>query len=460
MAEQTNNNQNSTPSKTRKPRRSNKQKAEDQFDFNAKPKSLEKFFSEVIEQQRENVEIELHLDVEERITDGYTERIESFVEFSNLTKDEKKSKSTDLIADINAITDIAIAKKLWTSTPESEKTAVESQKYLRTLDVQLPKAVNIAVDQVGKVTTEDWVCRIKHNSLTIDRFLFRALQQAAHDTSFYDRHLSNSFADEVEKKKFLEQDVAKLFTSSLDSVEFLREYSTTILDEIMSRPFEVKVGTQDHIITVCYPQLKFIDDDKIDRESIIKWMSTLTVNHPNWETAADAAILRLVNLPWLEKRDKPLKDLDPVFRDSIWKDRKLNQVLEQLKLQHLDDYKKLKVRNRISDFLFWYQKMTVPTFKRMFNMSTMSMSSSFGSKAQLIVSSDFEKSKKLTGEFFTVAPSAEGSSYFRLKEKGSIVQNMIYGFTRAIKLKENYKYRLNGSPSSIKASNIASDLRE
>jgi hypothetical protein len=96
----------------------------------------------------------------------------------------------------------------------------------------------------------------------------------------------------------------------------------------------------------------------------------------------------------------------------------------------------------------------------MFNMSTMSMSSSFGSKAQLIVSSDFEESKKLSGTFLSVAPSAEGSSYFRLKEKGSIVQNMIYGFTRAITLKENYKYRLNGSPSSIKASNIASDLRD
>jgi hypothetical protein len=319
MAEQTSNNQNSTPRSGRKPRRSNKQKAEDQFDFNAKPKSLEKFFSEVIEQQRENVDIDLHLDVEERITDGYTERIESFVEFSNLTKDEKKVKSTDLIADINAITDIAIAKKLWTSTPESEKTAVESQKYLRTLDVQLPKAVNIAVDQVGKVTTEDWVCRIKHNSLTIDRFLFRALQQAAHDSMFLDRHLSNSFSDAEEKTKFLNQDVSRLFTSSLDSVNFLREYSMTIIDSIMSRPFVVKIGTQNHEITVCYPQLKLIDDDKTDRASIIKWMSILTVNHPDWETAADAAILRLVTLPWLEKRDKPMKDLDPIFLDSIGK---------------------------------------------------------------------------------------------------------------------------------------------
>jgi hypothetical protein len=450
----------STPEKKKNRRRSNKMKAEEQFDVNAKPKTLEKFFSDVIEDQRENVEIELHLDVDQRITDGFTDRIETFVEYSSISADKTDDEIKARVSNINSITDVAIAKKLWTATPESERTNVEPLKYLRNMDIQLPKSINIAVDQLGKVTDDEWICRIKHNSLTIERYLVRALQFTSDDPKFFDSNFRDSFQDDDEVKKFLGLDVSKIFTTSNDSVAFLREYAQSVLTVIMNKTFEVRIGQNDHIINVSYPKLEFGKTEAEDRQNIIDWMALLSVNHPDWELAADAAILRLINLPWLKRKKDKLTDLDPIFTESIWKDRTLEEVFKNLDLTHLDEFKKLKVRNSVQDFLFWYQKKSVPLFKRMFNMSTMSSSSSFGAKAQLIVLSDFTKLKKSTGEFYTVANGAEGSSYFRLKEKGSIVQNMIYGFTRSIKISENYKYRTNGSPSSIKSSNIAGDMRD
>jgi len=320
--------------------------------------------------------------------------------------------------------------------------------------------MNIAIDQLGKVTDEEWICRIKYNSLTIERFLVRSLQRAIDDTKFLERNLESYFEDEDELNTFSNLSTGRVFSTSLDSVNFLRDYAETALKTIMSYTFEVKIGENEDIISVSYPQMTFGKNEDEDRKNIIAWMNKLSVNHPDWEKAADAAILRLVNLPWLKRKDRPLKELDEIFVDTIWQNRKMSDVFKNLGLQHLEDFKKLKIRNAISDFLFWYQKQTVPLFKRMFNMTTMSMASAFGSKSQLIVSSNFVDQKKVTGTFSNVSNGAEGSSYFRLKDKGSIVQNMIYGFTRAISIHENYKYRTNGSPNSIKASNISSDLKD
>lgn len=448
-----------TEKKPNRRRRSNKQKAEDQFDATAAPRTLEKFFSEPIEEQRENVDIELHLDIDERITDGYDDKIDAYLEMQPFDDAKAHRISTYRINDLEALTNIAIAKKLWTATPDSERTSVDHLKYLRTYDIVLPKSVNVAIDHLGKVTDEDWICRIKWNALTIQRYLFRGLQKSSRDKDFADTYLVKI----EDKESFQNQDVSKLINTSQDSVIWIREYAETSLKQIMKHEFEVKVGQANDKITVCYPRLEFENDYDKDRLSIIAWMKKITVNHPDWKLALDAAILRLTNAQWLENRRAKLSTLDPIFDNTPWKDRTLTETFSDTGITHIDDHKKISLRDMCGSFLFHYQKVTLPFLKRIINTSTASNSSSFGSKAQLIVlngAENFETVKKRSRSTLNVSTGAEGSSYFRLKDKSSIVHQLTYGFTRAVSLRENYKYRTNGNPNAIKSSNISSDLRD
>jgi hypothetical protein len=440
-------------------RRTNKQKAEDQFDASAAPRTLEKFFSEPIEEQRENVDIELHLDIDERITDGYDDKIDAYLEMQPFDEAKTRKISTSRISDLEALTNIAIAKKLWTATPDSERTSVDHLKYLRTYDIILPKSVNVAIDHLGKVTDDEWICRIKWNALTIERYLFRGLQKSSHDKDFSDTYLVKI----EDKDKFRHQDVSKLFNSSQQSVIWIREYAKNVLNDIMKKEFEVKIGTANDKIIVSYPRLEFSEDVDKDKLSIVAWMKKITVNHPDWQLALDAAILRLTDSEWLEKRKTKLSLLDPIFENTPWKDRTLTDTFKDTGINHIEDHKAVNLRDMCGSFLFHYQKVALPFYKRIINTSNAGSSSSFGSKAQLIVLNgpdNFETVKKRSRSVMNVSTGAEGSSYFRLKDKSSIVHQLTYGFTRAVSLRENYKYRTNGNPNAIKSTNISSDLRD
>jgi len=439
-------------------RRSNKEKAESQFDSSAPPKTLEKFFSEVIEEKRENVDIELHLDIDDRLIDGYDEKIESFVELQPFTEE----KSLPLIArrqqDLKAMCNVAIAKKLWTATPDSEKTQVEHLKYLRNYNVDLPKSINIAVDHLGKITEEEWICRIKWNSLTIERFLFRAIISASYNSDFADTYLQIK-----DKDAFQQIDVDSVITTSNDSVQWLRDRSKIVLKDIMSKEFEVKIGTGNDRIKVCMPQLEFSKDVEVDRANVIAWMNKITVNHVNWETAIGAAIIRLITPQWIERRKSKLSDIDDMFIDTLWKDVTISKIFKDLKIYHIQDIEGFKLRDATGSFLFYYQKKSLPFFKRIFNISSANQSSSFGSKSQLIVltgKNNYRILDKRATKLNLVGSSAEGSSYFKVKDKSAIVHQMIYGFTKSLEISENYKYRTNGSPDSIKSTNLSSDFRE
>lgn len=439
-------------------RNKNKNKAEFQFDRSAAPKTLEKFFSEIIEEERENVDIELHLDIDERLIDGYDDRLESFMELQPVAEEQQAVLTKMRIYDLQAMTNIAVAKKLWNSTPTSEKTAVESLKYLRNFEVSLPKSTNIAIDHLGKITTEEWICRIKWNALTISRFLFRAIQCAVQDVKFQKQYLAD--IENEEMTSFMKTDVGNLILTNNDSVAWIRDFAKSGLQTVMQHEFEVKVNQVD--ITVCYPQLKFHSNRDEDATAVKEWMSKLTINHPDWETAADVAICRLTELNWIENRRSTMSELDPIFAGTIWKDRVFADVLKNLGIIHISDFPSINIRNLTSNFTHHYQKMALPIFKRVFNMTESSKGSEFGSMAQLITlrGDDFTKVKKRFTNLFLTKNSIEGSSLFKVKDKSAIVQNMVYGFAKNVEVKENYKYRLNGNPNAIKATNIGNDFKE
>lgn len=458
LKEQPSKNDQTSRTGRRRGRRSNKEKAEAQFDSSAAPKTLEKFFSEVIDQDRENVDIELHLDIDERLIDGYDDKIETYIELQPYDDDKSDKMSNARVQDLSAMSNLAIAKKLWSATPESERTSVDHLKYLRNYTVDLPKAMNIAIDHLGKVTDDEWICRIRWNSLTIERFIIRSLQQASKDPDFANVYLTNI----TNKEEFQSLDVGRIINSSEDSVLWLRDYAEQALDNIMTREFTVKIGDGNDEIAVCLPQLRFTDDDNVDRANIIIWMNKINVNYPQWKFAINAAILRMINAQWIEQRNVKLKDLDPIFDGSLWKNLTIHDIFNDMNLTHMKDVEGLKLRDQSSSFLFYYQKKSLPLLKRVFNMSTANQSSSFGSKAQLInmEAKNFEYRTKKNRKLLLVKNAPEGSSFFRLKDKSSIVHQMIFGFTRKVRVQENYKYRLNGSPESIKSSNSFSDSRE
>jgi len=444
--------------KRRGRRRSNKEKAESQFDSTAPPKTLEKYFSEVIDEDRENVDIELHLDIDDRLIDGYDDKIETFVELQPYSDDKSTNLTTQRTSDLFAMSNLAIAKKLWTSTPDSERTSVDHLKYLRNYNVDLPKAMNIAIDHLGKITDEEWICRIRWNSLTIERFIFRGLQKASFNSDFATTYLPKI----TNLDAFQKIDVSKVFTSSNESVLWLRDYAEKALTDIMTREFKVTVGDAQDEILVCLPQLRFTNDYDQDRVNILNWMGKLNVNYPHWKFSINAAILRLINAQWIERRSTKISVLDPIFENTVWKDLTLDEVFTNLGLSHMKDVAGLNLRDQSASFLFYYQKRSLPLLKRVFNMSQANQSSSFGSKAQLIIMSSENSNvfKKKHHSLNLIKNAPEGSSVFRLKDKSSIVHQLIYGFTRAVRVRENYKYRLNGSPDSIKSSNLASDFKE
>lgn len=441
----------------RRRRRSNKEKAESQFDSSAPPKTLEKFFSEVIEEKRENVDIDLHLDIDQRLIDGYDDKIESFMELQPFNDTKADDLSFRRTQDLSAMVNLAIAKKLWTATPDSEKVPVEHLKYIRNYNVDLPKAINVAIDHLGKITDEDWICRIKWNSLTIERFLFRGIQNAAYNDDFAKTYLHVKDLDGFKK---IANDY--LITTSSDSVQWLRDHSFTVLKKLMSTEFQVKIGSGNDRIIVCMPQLQFSNDIDEDRKNIILWMNKITVNHTNWESAINAAIIRLATPYWIDKRDRKLSLIDEMFDNTLWKDVTMSSVLKSLEITHIDDIEGFKLRDATGSFLFYYQKKSLPLFRRIFNMSAANQSSSFGSKSQLIVldSKNFKILDKVKRKINQVSTSAEGSSIFKVKDKSAIVHQMIYGFTRNVEISENYKYRTNGSPNSIKSTNLSGDFRD
>jgi len=439
-------------------RKSNKEKAESQFDSSAPPKTLEKFFSEVIEEKRENVEIELHLDIDDRLIDGYDDKIESFMELQPFTEEKIESLSARRGQDLKAMTNIAVAKKLWTATPDSEKVPVEHLKYLRNYNVDLPKSMNVAIDHLGKITDEDWICRIKWNSLTIERFLLRAIKSASYNHDFAKQYLQIK-----DLTKFQNMDCGLMITTSNDSVQWLRDRSKSVLKDIMSQEFKVKIGTGNETVIVCMPQLEFSKDAEIDKDNVIKWMAKISVSHTNWKSAINAAIIRLITPQWIDKRKLKLSQIDEMFVDTLWKDVTIKSIFDELHIVHVDDIEGLKLRDATGSFLFYYQKMSLPFFKRIFNISSANQSSSFGSKSQLIVLDGKDNYRFLDKRRTTlnlVKNSAEGSSYFKIKDKSAIVHQMIYGFTKSVEINENYLYRTNGSPDSIKSTNLSSDFRE
>lgn len=451
---------NSTKVKSKSRRRSNKQKAEDQFRNDAAPRTLDKFFSDVIEKERENVEMELHLDIASRLIDGYDDKIDSHFELQPFQDDKANRLTTESISDLKSMTNLAIAKKLYVSTPQSELTAVDHLKYTSKYVVTLPKSINIAIEQLGKVTTDEWICRIKWNSLTIERFLVQAVQEVTINKKFVDQYLSDISQDEF--KAFQDINVGKMITSSNDSVSWLHEQSQEFLVTTLKENFEVKIGDQNQVIQVSYPHLEFSDDEEKTRANIIEWMTKINVNHPKWESLGDAAFLRLSTINWLTRRSTKLKDLDSIFAESLWQDRKLSEIFDQWKITHLDDHSKFKrLRDHCNNILYHYQKYSLPLFHGIFSLSTANSSSSFGSTGQLIVldQSSFVTAKKKFGNYYVVGQNAFGESIFKVKDKSAIVHQSVFGFTKSVSVKKNNRYIINGGAKSVKASIMNGDFK-
>jgi len=404
------------------------------------------------------VEVELDKTFVERVEEVYVPRVREHHEFyGNL-----EQRGEDMEIETRLIIHATQFRKLLISTPASKQVDVAKYMHLTKTDLFSFPSLIAAFSNLGKVEFDEFVVRIKNNTVNIHR---QALTIAkiflGHSTTEgrYRDHLRDRIEEALPYRTVFGDEA---------SAQWIRDGSKKALDRLRDIDFPINNAAGVQLYRASYPKLELDKDLIRQRQNVIEWIGKLGPAMPEIVAAVRYGVSTVFEKIWFSLGNFD-RALNLIWTDlPNWVAWTPHEILTGLDL-HLIRY--TQVGHEAFDT---YHTIIQDAFELITSASVSNLSAvfkfakqpddGFGTKAQLVVVDDKNRvqrgSRWLEGTQYTeLAANTFGTSLLKIKEKGLVSSSLIFGLSREVKFDPVFEARLNGSIASVRKAYLSPDFK-
>lgn len=430
-------------------------KAEAMFNDSAAPMSVEKFFQQFETASRNNVDFTFDPDVQDRIAAPYVQRAQDHATYKlKLPEDTTLAKSAYSLISVNMIRKMVIA------TPQSSDYEIASLKNFKNQEVFGPRAAITAIDSIGKVELNDYVCRIKYSTQDILRLILRTFQVCdGHPRMTIPPPIPVNWnvIKEGRKPEWSELDLTEFVSDSNASARWIRDQARSYLDKAYEKEWEIKDGDDSYLVT--YPRLQISTNLENQQRNVYEWVKKLHPKMPDIKVILASGLCTIFQKEWFSSR--ALKQvLPPDYPPELIE--LFPNVKELLKQVNISMLKFEQFEEPLLLMLQHLQSIQ-PQLVEMFNM-TKQPSNEFGSAAQFMHYRGADlRSTTMLGlgdvKYNIFRGEVAGRSFTKLADKGLATSGLIFGFSTKTEVGENYIGKVSGDPNHLRYQYLKSDFR-
>jgi len=421
---------------------------------------VNKFFQGFIQPERGNIKVELEPHVTTRLAYPYLQRIKVYGEQTfQLEKDEHKPRQ--LFEKFKGMVNLAVAVKLYKSSTEADKLLNHRFSSVRNVDIPMPKKLNVLINQIGKTDLmNDNRIRIVQQHLNVKRYLLRgSLWYLGSDMDQYlnNKNTCKTLLPIIENEQFFE----RIIDESMGSVKNIKR---------MGKEFFLKCAEEDRTFTIDnkdfvfrLPKFHFTEENSV--EDIREYLNNAVFSSFTWDhdvvgKILASLVLQIVKYPWLKKRNKKLKTLEPEFDGTVIADYTFQDVLDYSDISFLNQYIDEDVLDDVVNDIFNNWKTAqLQHFNRIFEMDEFKFSD-FGTDAQLIELQQFDYNDRDEYENRTwkLKDRQPVNTILKTSETGAVL-GLSVAFSKNVKFSSKFLVQHDSKNSLILREFIKSDFR-
>jgi hypothetical protein len=457
------------PSTGKKKASRTRTKAMKQFDSSAPPMSLDKYFSDFQEIKRNNVSVELDPTLLDRISVPYLDRASDFADAHLMEETHAKD---NLIYATHGLVGLGLVRKLYKSAPASVLPNLGFFKFISDVDLFLPPALSSALDNLGKISSDQFTIRVEYVEQDILRNSLRLLKTMSRHTQFqarYDPPRRVGEANTISTWALL--DVEKIVFASESSARWLRELGKTFLAETAYRTFTatVEVENVEYQVQATFPQLRLSSSRSAQLDNIVEWQALMNPALPGAYLLGAAAISQIWTATFFKNPERLISNLEPSLRDTWLGDISVEVLLGHLGVNLIStspgrrDLDKsrfwMQFLRDVHDYLSGHGKVTFDKFLKLAKQPD----TQFGSLAQMM---ELDEKAWIVGRargiedfvFQNQGPNMSATSLVKINDKSAVVSGLLFGFSKRVWFSNSQSARLNGAISSARTSYLATDF--
>jgi len=444
-------------------------KAMKQFDSSAPPMSLDKYFSDFQEIKRNNVSVELDHTLLDRVAVPYLDRASDFADAHLMEETDAK---TNLIFATHGLVGMGLVRKLYKSAPASVLPNLSSFKFLSDTDLFLPPALSSALDNLGKISSDQFTIRLEYVEQDILRNSMRLLKTMSRHTQFHARYDPPRRLGQINPiSRWDALDVEKLVFASESSARWLRELGKTLLSETAYRTFPatVHVGDVEYEVQASFPQLRLASSRSAQLANIVEWQALMNPNLPGANLLGAAAISQVWTATFFRNPERVIANLEPALAGTWLGDLTVDFLLAQLDVHLISttptrrDMDKsrfwMQFLRDVHDYISGHGKVVFDKFLKLAKQPD----TQFGSLAQML---ELDEKAWIVGRargiedylFQNQGPNMSATSLVKINDKAAVVSGLLFGFSKRVWFSNSQSARLNGSITSARTAYLATDF--
>lgn len=421
----------------------------------------------IYQKQTFNIDIELDLDVFQRIDKLYFDLIKRTSYYLNATPEKKKDK---LIA-FQIICRYAFLKKLLLSTTEEKALFVTRYIHedLMMHEFHVPIALHSIVNCYGRFYFRNHSAHIKDDIFIINNIAGDIVRLCATHSKI---GASSKIPHEASKNKLKTLVMGKIHFMNENSTSRLKEQASVLLERLCAREviFDAtpSTGEKDKATTntmprqrivVRYPELKHAKDSPVSVSDYKKWTKKLHKNYPHFEelVITGAALISKINWFLGENLNTPITRLQPDLEIEGLSCTP-NDILNHL------GWKDVQSTGSNSTFQALLRLGWELAKSHVFNgmlRTQMSFFSNIGNRAQLVTFDDSQKEMVCNEDYFVycdLVPSCESQLMFSAGDAVNTKIGHMFGISKALNFTPKFKGKLKHGIQESRMAYVARDL--
>jgi len=437
----------------------NRMKARSQFDASAPSIPLEKFFSDFQEIKRNNVSVELDYTLLDRLAAPYLDKASDYADLRML---EETTAKDNLIKSTYGLVGMTLVRKLIKSAPASVQPNLSLFKFIADSELYVPPSLATVVDNLGKVSSDQFTVRLEYVEQDILRNVLRTLKGLSAHSQFKDKYITFSGGP-----TWAELDVEKVLLPSVSSSRWLRDVGKEMLADTAYRTFDAKVtiGGSEVTIKATFPQLKLTSSRQVQLDNIVSWAELINPDLPFSGLLGAAALFQIWQPHYFARLTSKFSLVEPALEDTWLGDLTPLKVLKSAGFLVADIKRRSLTSNWIeflSDahaFISGHGRVIFDKFLKL----TKQPDTQFGTFAQLLELDDKAWSSRSARsvpdfKYFDQRSDMSATCLFKFNEKALITTSLLFGFSKRVWYTNSQSARLNGNISSTRLAYLSSDF--
>jgi hypothetical protein len=437
----------------------NRTKAMSQFNPSAPRISVDRFFSDFTEVKRNNVDVTLDPSLLDRLAAPYIDRAHDFERNRTGSSDHRR---TDLVASTYALVGMAMVRKLVLSAPASVSNNISSLQYVKNMELFAPPSLCAALDNIGKITHDDFTVRVEYVEQDIYRNVVRICKVMNSHRDFTGQYPLLGGLD------WATLDPERFVVPSDSSARWLQNLGRELLSEVSyaNFPATVVINGQNVNVQVTFPHLKQDPSRTKQLEHIVTWLALMNPGLPNLPMLLSAAVFLIWTPLWFDRLTTTFANLDDVFVNTVLADYTPANFLD-LHHFHVGSFARSPL-NIVGIMTFFadvhsFISNNGPVIFDKFLKLTKQPDNQFGTLAQLLeLDSEAWMNSRSRADnnfrFRNQTSDMHAMSLMKLKDKGAVTSALMFGFVTKVKYSNNFSARLNGPIATTRQLFLSSDF--